>query len=154
MSRDARTEQTLRDVLAATIYMTLGTVDDDGRARVTPVFFAATGTRELFWVSDPASRHSRNLERRPELHIAVMDTAIPLEREGYVVSITAVADRPTGEDLARGAATLSARSEALGGRVWTPERVTGEARMRLYRATAQAVEVWPDAGGRDPAGRR
>ena len=52
-------------MLAATIYMTLGTVGDDGRARVTPVFFATADRRELFWVSDPASRHSRNLEQRP-----------------------------------------------------------------------------------------
>ena len=143
---DPRTEQTVRDVLAENLYMTLGTVDDDGRARVTPVFFATADTRELVWVSDPASRHSRNLERTPALHISVMDTAIPLEREGYGVAIAAVADRPAGEDLARGVAVLSARSQALGGREWTPERVTGDARLRLYRATAEAVEVWPDPG--------
>jgi hypothetical protein len=146
MSRDTRREQTVRDVLAGTIYMSLGTVDDDGRARVTPVFFATADGRELFWVSDPASRHSHNLEQRPEIHIAVMDTAIPLEREGYGVYVTAIADRPEGEALARGVATLSARSEALGGRAWSPERVMGDARLRLYRATAQAVEVWPEPG--------
>ena len=146
MNRDADRDRIAREVLAATIYMNLGTVDADGRARVTPVFFATADRRELFWVSDPASRHSRNLERTPALHISVMDTAIPLEREGYGVAIAAVADRPAGEDLARGVAVLSARSQALGGREWTPERVTGDARLRLYRATAEAVEVWPDPG--------
>ncbi len=148
MSTDPRTQQTARDVLAATIYMFLGTVGDDGRARVTPVFFATEDGRELFWVSDPASRHSRNLERRPELHISVMDTGIPLEREGHGVYIDAVADRPAADELARGTAILSARSEALGGRAWSPERVTGEARLRLYRATVEAIEVWPGVGGR------
>jgi hypothetical protein len=146
MSHDARTEQTLREVLAANIYMTLGTVDEDGRARVTPVFFATADTREFVWVSDPASRHSRNLEQRPDLHIVVFDTRIPLEREGYGVYIDAVADRPDGDELGRLTGILSARAGTLGGRTWSPERVTGDARMRLYRATARAIEVWPEVG--------
>ena len=150
MSTDPRTAQT---ILAATIYMHLGTVDEDGCARVTPVFFAATDDhRELVWVSDPASRHSRNLAHRPGVHIVVMDTHIPLEREGYGVYVDALADQPQEEDLERGAALLSARSEALGGRTWTRERVTGDARMRLYRATVQAIEVWPDPAARPYGG--
>jgi nitroimidazol reductase NimA-like FMN-containing flavoprotein (pyridoxamine 5'-phosphate oxidase superfamily) len=53
--------------------MTLGTADADGRPWVSPVFFAADGYRDLYWISSPAADHSRNLAVRPELSIVVFD---------------------------------------------------------------------------------
>ena len=42
-----------RAILDANHYMTLGTADADGRPWVSPVFFAADGYRELYWISSP-----------------------------------------------------------------------------------------------------
>ena len=141
-----RTERTAWAVIDANRYMTLGTVDADGRPRVTPVFFAAVDHRELVWVSDPRSVHSRNLAARPHVAIVIFDSTIPLETEGYGVYVTATADRPAGEARDRALEALVRRSEAHGGRRWTPELVEPPARMRVYRAVAHALDVWPEVG--------
>jgi hypothetical protein len=133
-------------VMDATLYLSLGTADPDGRARITPVFFATADHRELLWVSDPQSRHSRNLEARPEIAISIFDSATPLEREGYGVTIEAVADRPAGGERDHALEILARRSVANGGRRWAAELVEGPARLRVYRATARTVEVWPEPG--------
>ena len=146
MSAHADFDAMARRVIDANLYMTLGTVDDDGRPRVTPVFFATADHREFLWVSDPASIHSRNLEARPQIAIVIFDPGIPLETEGYGVYVAATADRPSGAERDRMLLALTARSEAHGGRRWTPDRVEPPARMRLYRATAHALDVWPDVG--------
>ena len=143
------TERTARAVIDANLYMTLGTVDANGRPWVTPVFFAGIGTHELFWVSDLGSAHSRNLEVQPQLAIVIFDSRMPLETEGYGVYLSAVADRPAGAARDRGLEVLTRRSEAHGGRTWTPERVEPPAPVRLYRAVAQTLHVWPEIGAWD-----
>lgn len=144
MSAADRTERTARAVIDANLYMTLGTVDADGRPRVTPVFFATADHRAFLWLSDPASIHSRNLEARPQVAIVIFDPGIALDTGGYGVYVTAIADRPAGAERDRALGALTARSEAHGGLRWTPDLVEPPARMRLYRATAEALDVWPD----------
>ncbi len=42
--------------------MALGTAGlDDGRPQVAPLFFASDDAFNLYWISDPDSRHSKNL---------------------------------------------------------------------------------------------
>ncbi len=54
--------RTLRQFLASQSTMALGTAgSDDGRPQVAPLFFASDDDLNLYWVSDPDSRHSRNL---------------------------------------------------------------------------------------------
>jgi predicted pyridoxine 5'-phosphate oxidase superfamily flavin-nucleotide-binding protein len=146
MNREHDAMRVANDVLDATLYMSLGTVDPDGRARVTPVFFATADDRELVWVSDPRTRHSRNAEARPRIAISVFDSGTPLEGEGYGVTIEARADRPAGEDRDRALETLARRSVAHGGRRWAPELVEPRSPLRVYRAVAELVEVWPEPG--------
>ena len=52
-----------RHLLASIRYMTLATVDADGRPWASPVWFAAPTPSELFWVSSPDARHSQ--QHRP-----------------------------------------------------------------------------------------
>jgi hypothetical protein len=60
---DPRPDDTaLRDiahgVLDANRYLVLGTIEQDGRPRVSPVYFTHDDYRRLYWVSSPASTHS------------------------------------------------------------------------------------------------
>src|SRR3954453_8292816 len=65
-------------LLAANRYCVLATADDGGVPWATPVFFPARQERELFWVSSPRSRHSRNIEVRPTVGISVFDSTVPI----------------------------------------------------------------------------
>ena len=53
-----------RALLDANQYLTLGTICADGRPWTSPVYFAAAGVREFYWISEIDAEHSRNLVAR------------------------------------------------------------------------------------------
>ncbi|MEU5872136.1 pyridoxamine 5'-phosphate oxidase family protein [Glycomyces sp. NPDC047369] len=128
-----------RRILDGIRYMTLATAGPTGRPWATPVWFAHHGYTELWWVSRPGARHSQNLAVRPEAGIVVFDSTVPIST-GQGVYVEAVAAEADEADLAHGLAVYSRQAEAEGGRAWGPDDVTGEARLRLYRA--QVVEAF------------
>lgn len=65
-------------LLDASNYCVLATADAAGEPWATPVFFASRQERELFWVSSPTSRHSRNIEVRPTIGITIFDSTSPI----------------------------------------------------------------------------
>ena len=71
---------TIDRVLAANLYIVLGTADEDGQPWVSPVFFAQLGPNRLCWVSSPDSRHSRNIAHRNTIAITVFDSTVAVGR--------------------------------------------------------------------------
>ena len=57
-------------------YMTLATADAAGVPWASPVWYAPRGYSELFWISYPDARHSRNLAERPQLSIVIFDSTV------------------------------------------------------------------------------
>jgi nitroimidazol reductase NimA-like FMN-containing flavoprotein (pyridoxamine 5'-phosphate oxidase superfamily) len=133
-------DATARAIIDAGAYMTIATADADGLPWATPVWFAPDEDgRRFYWVSDPAARHSANLAVRPQLSLAIFDSHAPIGT-GRGVYVAAVADQPAGAELEHAVAVFSARSLAQGGVAWCAADVSGDARLRLYRATA--AERW------------
>ena len=132
-------EQALTNLARAIIdeisYMTLGTADENGLPWVSPVWFASDEYHEFFWVSSPERRHSRNIAARPEVAIVIFDSRVPIST-GQAVYMSAVAEEATGSDVERGIQVFSRRSEAEEARPWGVDDVSGQARLRLYRAAA------------------
>ena len=73
-----------RRVIDANHYMTLGTLDPDGRPRLSPVYYTAARYSDLYWVSSPDAHHSTNLAERPEVEIVIFDSTAPVG-EGQAV---------------------------------------------------------------------
>jgi nitroimidazol reductase NimA-like FMN-containing flavoprotein (pyridoxamine 5'-phosphate oxidase superfamily) len=67
---------TIDRMLAANLYLVLGTADEDGQPWVSPLFFAQLGPNRLCWVSSPDARHSRNIAHRSEIAITVFDSTV------------------------------------------------------------------------------
>jgi len=136
-----------RSVLDQNRYMVLGTADDAGHPWVSPVWFASENYREFHWVSGPETRHSQNIESRPEVSIVVFDsTRVP--GTAQAVYMTGRAEQLTEAELERGMDVFNRASEADGIPGWTLEKVQAPALFRLYRATA--VEHFVLITGRDP----
>jgi nitroimidazol reductase NimA-like FMN-containing flavoprotein (pyridoxamine 5'-phosphate oxidase superfamily) len=134
-----------RAVLDTNSYMTLATADETGTPWASPVWFATEDYRELYWVSSPSARHSRNLAVRPELSIVVFDSTVA-PNTGQAVYVVATATLVPESDLDHGLGVFSRRSVRSGIGEWGPGRVTGDARLRLYRATATEHHILdPDA---------
>jgi nitroimidazol reductase NimA-like FMN-containing flavoprotein (pyridoxamine 5'-phosphate oxidase superfamily) len=123
--------QVTRAIVDSNRYLTLGTADASGQPWVSPVWYAATGYQEFFWVSSPDARHSRNLADRPQVAIVIFDSH---QAGGWnALYMSAVGEELL--DVDAGVAVFSQASEAQGLRPWTRADVLPPARHRLYRAT-------------------
>jgi len=129
-------ESIARKILDGTSYMTLATADAEGRPWASPVWFAQEDYRELFWVSNPRARHSLNLAVRAELAMVVFDSTV-VPGEGQAVYLSATAAQVTDPaEIERGIGVFSRVAVRAGIGEWGAKRVTGDARLRLYRAVA------------------
>jgi len=128
-------EAALKAIVDANQYMTLATADEDGLPWASPVWFASIDYRELFWVSSPEARHSRNLAVRPEVAIAIFDSRQP-SGTGQGVYISATAEQVPESEIERGLGVFSSVSEAKGAGTWNRSDVQAPARLRLYHAVA------------------
>jgi len=129
-----------RAVIDANSYMTIATADRAGQPWPSPVWYAHVGYREFFWISSPSARHSRNLTGRSQAGVVIFDSRTPAGN-AQAVYMTVVAGPVAADQLTRGVAVHSARSQALVGRSWTPEDVSGPAPVRLYRARVSELFV-------------
>jgi len=64
-----------RRLLSASTLCAISTVASDGRAYINTAYFAWSPAFEVVWLSAPEARHSRNIQRRPSVAIAVYDSA-------------------------------------------------------------------------------
>jgi len=63
-----------RRLMNASTLCALATVSPGGRAHVNHMYFAWTARYEIVWLSDPESRHSRNLSRNRSAAVTIYDS--------------------------------------------------------------------------------
>jgi hypothetical protein len=141
----------VRRVIDDNVYMVLGTADAGGRPWASPVFFAADGYRDLYWMSLPDVTHSRNLARRPELSIVVFDSRAAVGTGGAsAVYMAGTAAEVPDDDVER-ALSVYPGPPARGARRISPTEVRPPGHYRLYRATVTEHSVLcPQVGGGAP----
>lgn len=128
-----------REILEETCYAVLATAAADGTPWVTPVWFAHDDLDRLYWLSWPGSRHSELIDQRSDVAVTVFDShAVP--NEGTAFYATAQARQCAGEQLDDGLRVLNRRARAQGIGEFSRERVTGDARLRVY--VAEITEAW------------
>jgi Pyridoxamine 5'-phosphate oxidase len=129
-----------RAILDAGRYMVLATANADGVPWPSPVWFAMEDYRELYWVSFPGARHSQNIAMRPQIAMVVFDSTV-LPGTGQAVYMIAIAEQVTDPSAVdHGIGVVSRVSVRHGAGAFGPDQVTGEARLRLYRANVR--EFW------------
>ena len=145
MGSQAELESMARRVLDDNRYMTIATADEDGSPWVTPVYFAPDAYKRFYWVSEPDARHSRNLERRPEVGIVVFDSQVPIgAAEAVYISARA---RSVGDPTPE-LCEVAFRPRFEGVKAFSPDELRHPGRLRLYEATAKAHYVL--VRGNDP----
>nr|WP_277349966.1 pyridoxamine 5'-phosphate oxidase family protein [Nonomuraea sp. FMUSA5-5] len=131
-----------RNIIDTNRYMVLGTVDPDGRPRVSPVYFAPDGYDTLYWISSPDSHHSRNLAERPEVSMVIFDSTVPVGGGAQAVYLRATAAQVPDDELDRHAET-ACRARFPEQKVFPAEELRAPSPLRLYRArvTEHAVHI-------------
>jgi uncharacterized protein YhbP (UPF0306 family) len=128
-----------RELLARIRYVVLATAGADGVPWATPVWFAPDGLDRVLWLSWPGSRHSRLVAEQPRVALAVFDSSRP-SAEAAAFYARATATVCPEADLDAALAVYNRRTVEDGLPVFPRERVTGDARLRLYAATL--LEAW------------
>jgi nitroimidazol reductase NimA-like FMN-containing flavoprotein (pyridoxamine 5'-phosphate oxidase superfamily) len=132
------------DVIATNRYFVLGTAHPDGQPRVSPVYFNHHEHRSFYWVSSPASQHSRNIAADPRVNAVVFDSTTP-PPANRAVYLTGTAVEVPEPDLDREIPRAFAQLDK-GGRAFTREELSGEGDLRLYRLDVDTVEVHARGG--------
>lgn len=140
-------DEMARTVIDTNRYMVLGTIDDDHRPRVSPVYFTHVAYRTFYWVSSPAARHSANVTARPEVAMVIYGSSAPIGY-GRAVYVDAMAAIVTDDELPQACAEAYAHI-GEGAKAFQPHELSGPAAIRLYRAHATNLDV--HVPGRDPA---
>lgn len=138
-------------LLERNAYLTLGTVGGDGQPWTSPIYMAADGLSDFYWVSNQASLHSLNVEAHPQVSLVVFDSTVPAYhgRALYAVGTAAVVEE---SELEHGLGVYPG-PESRGGSTMLLEDVTGESPYRLYRARASRVWVLCPREPRQPCPR-
>lgn len=130
-----------RDILDTVRYVVLATADADGVPWSSPVWYAHEEYGEIFWVSHPGARHSHNIEARPGIAMVVFDSTVP-PGTGQAVYMTATAAQVTDDaEIDRGLAVFNRTSLREGDTEFGRASVTGDARLRLYRAAVHEHSI-------------
>ncbi|WP_163506066.1 pyridoxamine 5'-phosphate oxidase family protein [Fodinicola acaciae] len=128
-----------RELIDRNRYLSLATVDPDGRPWVSPVYFAPGEDGEFIWVSTVDAEHSRNLAARPDVSLVIFDSTVQ-PYHGRAVYASGEAYALAGDDLDR-ALRIYPGAADRGGAQLTLDDVTGDAPYRLYRAAATRLWV-------------
>jgi nitroimidazol reductase NimA-like FMN-containing flavoprotein (pyridoxamine 5'-phosphate oxidase superfamily) len=132
-----------REIIDRSLYMVIATADPSGQPWASPVYFAPSGYRDFFWVSEPDATHSLNLRDRREVGIVIFDSSVAIGK-GQGVYVLGVARELPAHETAEGIKIFSKRSVGHGGGEWSVEDVSPPARHRLYQATAEGHYVLDD----------
>jgi uncharacterized protein YhbP (UPF0306 family) len=132
-------ETIARTIIDANLYMVLGTANETGQPWVSPVYYAAKGYKEFYWVSSPEVKHSRNVVLHPRISIVIFNSQAPIGT-GQAVYISALAEQLSGAATESGIEIYSQVSLGHRGPAWSVKDVQTPAQYRLYRATA--LEYW------------
>jgi nitroimidazol reductase NimA-like FMN-containing flavoprotein (pyridoxamine 5'-phosphate oxidase superfamily) len=123
-----------RQILDTNSYVVLATADADGLPWASPVWFAQEDHTQLYWVSHPGAHHSQNIAVRPQIAMVVFDSTVA-SGTGQGAYMTATVEQLTDPaEIAHGITVFSRESMRDGGEEWGADAVSGEARLRLYRA--------------------
>ena len=148
MGSDQTRATEARGIIDRIRYMVLATADEDGRPWASPVYFAADGYRQFFWVSSPEATHSKNIASRPDVGIVVFDSGVPIGA-GQGVYMEANAEPLSGAELDRGLAVFSARLVADGRPAWSRDDLLPDGSFGVYRATATSHSMLAKDGQPD-----
>lgn len=127
-----------RSLLAGNAYLTLGTVGSDGRPWTSPVYFAADGIEDYYWVSGQQSRHSRHIAANPSVSLVVFDSTVR-PYHGRALYAAGTAHEVDADGLDRGLQVYPGPATRGAGAVSAAD-LSGAEPWRLYRA--HATEVW------------
>jgi uncharacterized protein YhbP (UPF0306 family) len=105
----AQLERLARRLMNAAPLCALATVSANGRPHINHMYFAWSGPFEVVWISDPDSRHSRNLLAKSAAAVTIYDSHQTWGRPDRGLQLFGTAGAVSGRAAERAARAYSAR---------------------------------------------
>ena len=134
----------VRAILGSTELCAMATLAEDGAAHINTAYFASDDELRLYFLSNPASLHCRNIARRPRMAVAVFDTHQPWGTPGKGLQLFGAASVATGDAEERAREAYGARFPLFGEFSRSPDALsTGPSfrLLRLYEFTPVEVKI-------------
>lgn len=125
-----------RRLLDASTLCAISTVSDAGRPHVHTAYFAWSRSLDLYWMSDPASTHSRNLRSKPAAAIAVYDSRQSWGKPDHGLQLFGSAREAIGTVRAEAERSYADRFPAF--------TLDEFAEFRLYRCRPRRLKVFDE----------
>ena len=129
-----RLERLARRLMDASPLCSLATVSSGGRAHINHMYFGLSRQFEVYWISDPDSRHSRNLVKNSSAAITIYDSHQTWGRPDRGVQLFGTASRAQGSAVNRGYQAYHARFPS-----YDP---SAEDAYPLYRFRPRAIKLF------------
>lgn len=127
----------IKQLLTASRYATVSTVDADGNPWAAPVWYVADDELNIYWWSAIGAQHSQNIAHNSLAYITIFDSNLP-EGDGIGLYIQATA-APIPDDELEGAINLyNASTQKF---KMSRENCAPLAPSRLYKASPRAVWI-------------
>lgn len=131
---------TYDQVINSNRYLTLSTVDTNGKPWAAPLWYVKDDTGNFYWWSPAASQHSKNIEHSSEVYITIFNSQLP-EGDGLGLYIQATASELPEDELDQIIELYNSTTEKF---KMTRENCSGKAPTRLYKAIPS--KVWFNDG--------
>jgi nitroimidazol reductase NimA-like FMN-containing flavoprotein (pyridoxamine 5'-phosphate oxidase superfamily) len=139
-------------------HMVIATTDLEGTPWVSPVFYVADDSYDLYWTSAAAARHSANIRESGAVAIVIFETEPEVDAV-YLAGHAVELEEP--DDVRMGIEIMGRKLQPERWQIEGTDDVTGEGPWRVYRAHPTTVEVREDGiekgkavAGREPADSR
>jgi uncharacterized protein YhbP (UPF0306 family) len=141
---EKRVRSSVRSILERTPLCSLATVDSRGRAHSSHVYFAYSAECDIYFMSDPNSKHCRHLRNNPSMAISVYDSRQRWGRPDRGVAFHGVCREATGRRRADAESVYGRRFPAY--RAWRRTVRPGDAasKWRFFRFVARRVKIFDE----------
>jgi len=136
--------RSLFQILEKTSLCSLATVNPDGGSQICHVYFAYSPTLELYFLSDPESRHCTNLRTNSSMAVSVFDSTQRWGGKDRGIALYGMCRATKKGDVERAEQTYARRFQAYT-KWWATLKSDDEARgLRSFRFRPEKVKVFDE----------
>ena len=141
---DEKLNKSIEKILSKTRLLSMATINEK-ESYINTAYFAFNNSLELFLLTPPSSKHSKNLEQNKSVAVTVFDSHQEWNKLKQGLQLFGECEKTTGNKFAEGVRLYLERFPAFGELAKTPEELEkGELESRIYVIKTKWLKVFDE----------
>lgn len=141
---DQEISSSIGDILHSNILCSIAT-SRSGESYIHTAYYCFNNQMEFYFISDPATQHSKNINENPSVAIAVYDSRQPWDNNKRGLQIFGRCRAATGKKLVEGTMLYLQRFTGLKQWIQHPDDfIRGAINSQLYVITSHSVKLFDE----------